>query len=986
MRMRILVSVITAILVSSMSLFADELGRFEIEEPLGKNWPGEWIKRQVSIDTSNREVAIVSLRAVQTGDESAEETIPVQFYRGNTLLKEGSVKGKETLGVLCRVSLKKDQTIIVKIVEDAGQDRLRSLVWVGRERGGLSIPLRDADEALQSGWKLSVINGYYGMTFEHADEPLWKSIAAVAMFLSGQTIVFATFSVPAPQWPVGVLLKSYRTEVLENGPVRAVIRRVFEFDDPARHYEITFDMRDGDPWIGVHEKYDLGEGTFIKIDLSSLNPDVVYHPHTYNARTFGHDGKSEDTTLQPPQHPIATLSPIWRDIWFGGGSHAFVYNSQSKYGIGFAAVKGSEWKAKDGVSLRSQSLSVNGDKETPGKVWVKLPTDGGERHWAIIAGPIDIRKDIKTMIRSHADIPLQTVLDEWVLDWDSKNEQQGYGMAGAWFGSFNQHQLNPTTFPRRVRSHLSNLIKEGKKVKSRDLAMLAYVFMDPDYWPGPEYKWGNIGNPNFHTDMYNVPLQIGLVMPDHPHAKRWLKYGVDELHSNVMRDSYQGGAWAESLSYSQFFFHIAEYARNIHDAGIADPFKDWGRLKEVANYVACMHTPVDPRYGSRQKAPIGDTHPGNYIEHLRKAGGYYRGIDNKFAEQLERFGEKWPGAIDLSSRAFYGFGAMLRGNPYNDRHESFVTVKAGPARNHYQGDELSFHFCSLATPLAIDYACHYSPRPWSASMHNRPDMNGLRPVSVAKALAFESSDVADVFVAEEETCRISHLPLEPHHTIKPGWEYPTTYLPEDTPWKMKRYTMLVKHDPAKSRIADYLVIRDEISSPETVWWNLHMLSRDIKRTGQVVSFPGQLDVDVDVHFITPAIGEIQKRQWGWSRERNKGSLKTWKGEQYEAEHFGHYIPEDFERGTWDKDFAHSGEMGKWLRVKHKVGKSDWLVVLIPHLKGTAAAKVEKLSPTSAKITLGRETEIIHLGSDGKFQAAVAGNGKETVLLKAGQLR
>ena len=37
------------------------------------------------------------------------------------------------------------------------------------------------------------------------------------------------------------------------------------------------------------------------------------------------------------------------------------------------------------------------------------------------------------------------------------------------------------------------------------------------------------------------------VMPDHPHAKRWVQYGVDELHGNVMRDSYPGGAWAESL-------------------------------------------------------------------------------------------------------------------------------------------------------------------------------------------------------------------------------------------------------------------------------------------------------------------------------------------------------------------------------------------------------------------------------------------------------
>jgi len=46
-------------------------------------------------------------------------------------------------------------------------------------------------------------------------------------------------------------------------------------------------------------------------------------------------------------------------------------------------------------------------------------------------------------------------------------------------------------------------------------------------------------------------------------------------------------------------------------------------------------------------------------------------------------------------------------------------------------------------------------------------------------------------------------------------------------------------------IADYLVVRDEISSPQDVWWNLHMLARDIERDGQVFRFPGQFDVDVN---------------------------------------------------------------------------------------------------------------------------------------------
>jgi hypothetical protein len=402
-----------------------------------------------------------------------------------------------------------------------------------------------------------------------------------------------------------------------------------------------------------------------------------------------------------------------------------------------------------------------------------------------------------------------------------------------------------------------------------------------------------------------------------------------------------------------------------------------------------MHTPVDPRYGTRQIAPIGDTSPGNYIEELRRLSECYRGVDGRFAEQLGRFPEKWSDPLELGSREFQGFGAMLRGNAYDDRNESFVTLKAGPARNHYQGDELSFHFCGLGTPLAIDYACHYSPRPWSASMHNRPDVNGRRPITVAIRRAFAASPVADVFVADERTARIHEVPMEPHRTVKPGSEYPVTTLPDDEAWTMRRYAMLVKHDPKVSQIADYLVIRDEIASPEPVGWNLHMLARDIQREGSLFRFPGQLDVDATAHFLAPDVSEVETREWGWSTERTKGTRRSLHGEAYEKEHFGHYIPKDFVRGTWGKDFQNSGEMGKWLRVIHRkgaAGRSDWLVLLVPNRQATPAPKVEKLSATSAKITLGAESEVVHLGSDGKWQAAVERDGKTTTLLDANHVK
>jgi hypothetical protein len=401
-----------------------------------------------------------------------------------------------------------------------------------------------------------------------------------------------------------------------------------------------------------------------------------------------------------------------------------------------------------------------------------------------------------------------------------------------------------------------------------------------------------------------------------------------------------------------------------------------------------MHTPTDPRYGERQKAPIGDTSPGNYIKELNAMAPLYAGIDETFTEQLRAFPTtRFKAPLDIRSREFYGFGAMLRGNPYDDRNESFATIKAGPARNHYQGDELAFHFCSLGTPLAIDHACHYSPRPWSAAMHNRPDMNGKRPVSVAARRAFATEpDVGSVFVADERTTLISHLPLEPHNTTKPGWEYPASNLPADKPWTMRRYAMLVTHDPAKSGIADYLVIRDEIESPEPVWWDLHMLARDIQQDGARFVFPGQLDVDATVHVLTPSVGNVEKREWGWSNERENGTRRNLRGEDYEKEHFGHYVPKDFERGTWGKTFEQSGEMTKWLRVKGAAGRTHWLVLIVPNLHGRPAPKVEKLSDTSARVTLGNEAEVIHLGSDGNFQAAIERGDKLTVLLKPGEVK
>jgi len=62
------------------------------------------------------------------------------------------------------------------------------------------------------------------------------------------------------------------------------------------------------------------------------------------------------------------------------------------------------------------------------------------------------------------------------------------------------------------------------------------------------------------------------------------------------------------------------------------------------------------------------------------------------------------------------------------------------------------------------------------------------------------------------------------------------------------------------------------------------------------------------------------------------------------------------------------------------------VVLAANLQGQPAPKVQKLSATSARITLGDEAETIHLGSDAEHQAAIERGGKLTVLLAKGTVK
>jgi hypothetical protein len=153
---------------------------------------------------------------------------------------------------------------------------------------------------------------------------------------------------------------------------------------------------------------------------------------------------------------------------------------------------------------------------------------------------------------------------------------------------------------------------------------------------------------------------------------------------------------------------------------------------------------------------------------------------------------------------------------------------------------------------------------------------------------------------------------------------------------MRRYVMLVKHDPQTSKIPDYVVVRDEVISPEPVGWNLHVIAGHRSGEPPVVRFPRDSDVDLHAHFMQGNVKQVDQREW--------------------------------------------------LRVIGDSGTTQWLVVLMPSPKGEMPANVERISSTSARVTMGNDSEVFHVGTEGAHQAAVERAGKTHILLPAGRVK
>ncbi len=662
------------------------------------------------------------------------------------------------------------------------------------------------------------------------------------------------------------------------------------------------------------------------------------------------------------------------------------------------------------------------------------------------------RADLKRLqddFKSGKDTPEMRVLKEFVAKKDSLKgadkdllnlitgepaKKPNLPSAELWLQRRYQDDfLNPTGQTRKVSMALADLFSGGQPIGGASQAALGYIFSDLNQWPGYENGWGP-GNPNFHTDKYMVAIMAGAAMLDHPDSSKWLAYGkknFDEDQKKVLLAP--SGVGYECPGYAGYSLGLQmEIAEVFKNTGYGNPVVENPLYKKTGIWHRHLLTPLDVRLGLRHEAPIGDTHRWNSgaQESFGRLAKFYKEADPAFAGEMmgtykllrdqglrgslrsDLIGVDWSVAptplekMDWGSGEFYGFGSIMRSN-FNTPRETFVSFKAGPAQGHYHNDELSYHFYGQNTPLSLDYNCSYHPRGDHAALHNSMTFGITKPFThagdakaveameqiggTARVGAWKSSAVADLVVAERTS---ESLTLSPIYPDDAKFQYPYPARKAPVPITHRRFLALVKHAPG-SKLADYLVVRDETRSADRQQLNIHLLARDAKRDGQIIRATGQWNTDALVYLANPKVEKVDVGRWYYFDEYMSGPGQYGDGKSEAHRVWAQKIRDSDGEALippvgW-KDKWMVGEYQKWLKIETAPGTPmTW--VLYPKKQGEAEPQFETLEDgRGVRVQLGDETDEVFLstqwpaGAKTPGQAWITQNGKMTSLLAGNTL-
>ncbi|KPK42253.1 MAG: hypothetical protein AMK72_14495, partial [Planctomycetes bacterium SM23_25] len=625
---------------------AAEFGQtIAFREPVGYTWTGELVHRDVRIPEAK-----VAARTLALADSDGD-AVPLQVE-----VLEGKPDAVRRARLWLKISLPNNGRPTYRLTyRDDGRE-------ARRPPGGLTVR-REGDRLILSTGAAEVAIPAPSKPLDLAETPP----PVVGIRPHGSKAWYG-------QWQLhgAGRVREIQTTVDAAGPVRGEVRLKYVFDERGRTCEVAIRAVEGEPWIDIQEKYRLGEGARMACVFSDrLRPsETLWLPWFVGtdgdvrpAYEVRRDGLAESFR---GEGRFATLRPKWSRVADSGQVCLAVGSGDGRPAVGAVMVCPGEW-----LRPYEQFPTVRAVADGGGGA-MEFPLAEGARRWALLAGPVerfDSKGKLQALIRKHADIPLDRVLNEWVLEWKRdpakaaphilatrerlerirddvaggkdtaaarlvldviggkspgdrplaeflagrRERLPGAAPEATVYLSRSYHDafLAPGAYPRRLAEAMAraDLSAAGSPAGNARTALLGHVFADRNYWPGSDGGW-DVGSPAHGREMVGLGIYAAAMMPDHPHARRWMDRALGDLREDLRRTmATEDGVGRNSPGdQAEALAEMLRPARAAQNSGLADPF-EWPEWRAQIEFLRHLHTPPDPRLGRRSLAPLGDTSP-----------------------------------------------------------------------------------------------------------------------------------------------------------------------------------------------------------------------------------------------------------------------------------------------------------------------------------------------------------------------------------------
>ncbi len=456
---------------------------------------------------------------------------------------------------------------------------------------------------------------------------------------------------------------------------------------------------------------------------------------------------------------------------------------------------------------------------------------------------------------------------------------------------------------RRMNSYFAfaarRILDEGRWPHSRTWKHPDHPESSRDFYAyGGEHRpdrlvWTNC-LPNFQSDPLCGLAHISAMFRDHPDAKFWLRFALDDIDRQL--DAYCGksGAWEESINYALYTFsYFIITFKPVKERWGIDYFND-ERVRRFAGWLCRFFGPFDKRFNAYTWPAIGNSVlPQNQGEYLLCYASEMAEGDPLREESLAvwektaplcRPSEHYPLVMaamaplkmpdarcqvpgkarsnlkpetrnlkPLSSEVMDEVGVAMR-HRHTEADESYLFQKIGFAKDHYEADETAFNWYAKGTPFCMEYGT-YTSEASVGGAHNVveiPDEDALRRGYLAAQLLTDAVDYTHCEVPV--TLKLlwgkvrSFAEVENKDGKIDRRKTPYFYIGDKNPvgpkaWKVRKMLFIKP---------DYIVLFDRVYGQVPHRYNLHFTGTDIRREGQRITGKGRFDLDLLAFVQHPA--------------------------------------------------------------------------------------------------------------------------------------